>query len=385
MLVVKHQPQHSHMHIEYLSNIRMPSERANAVQTIQMCNAFEKQGHTVNLITSNRKTHIIQSPEEYYGTSLSFSLIKVWTPPIFPWGAIFFMFTNIAFVCMSYFVLKKKPYDLVYCRDEWICYLLSFFVFTNKLVFESHEAKYNFPARRIIAKGVRCICISEGIHDFYLKENVSLTQLCVAHDGIDDSFFEPHILKKEAQEKLSLHPEKKIVMYIGGFDAWKGVDIFFETAERMKEYLFVAIGGTDLAIEEYSKQYPKVLFLGSKPYSELVHNQQAADILVIPNTAKNTLSSQYTSPLKLFAHMSSKVPMVLSDIPSLKAVLPVEAGNWFVPDSSESLQETITQTAAAVEQNQSKAHQAYELSKSYSWDNRAQTILNFLRTDNTLS
>lgn len=137
----------------------------------------------------------------------------------------------------------------------------------------------------------------------------------------------------------------------------------------------VVIGGSDKEIALLRVQYPLVQFLGARPYRELPLNQQAADILVVPNTAKNTLSSSYTSPLKLFAHMTARIPLIVSDIPSLRAVVDDSAVSFFSPDDSQSLAHAISKVLQSPEDSQKKASVAYEKSKQHTWRKRAERVL----------
>lgn len=366
------------MRIKYLSNIRMPSERANAVQTIQMCNAFAQCGHAVDLFVNDYTSNLKVDAEKYYDVEFEFNLIKVWVPKIISWGPIFFILSTVIFTINCHSVIRKEVYDLIYCRNEWILFLLSFFISTQKLVYESHEAKLTYPARNILKKGVRCIAISEGIKDEYVKNGFLDSQFLVAHDGIDESFFAEVKPKDEVQKNLGIVTHKPVVMYIGGFDAWKGIETFFKIAEFNKDIYCVVIGGKEEQVEIFSKKYPNVLFLGSRPYSELRNNQQAADVLVIPNTGKNDLSSKYTSPLKLFAHMSSGVPIVASNLPSIVNVVGTELVTLVEPDNVDALSQGVTSVVSAYDEKLKAAKDLIVSARSYTWHKRAEQISSFI-------
>lgn len=366
------------MRIKYLSNIRMPSDRANAVQTIQMCNAFSENNHEVELIVNNRKSDISVDPEEYYKLRFGFSLTKVWVPDIVSWGPFFFMISTFVFTMNCYRVLRRKSYDYVYCRHEWILFILSFFISVDKMVYESHEAKLTFPTRSILKKGIKCIVISEGIKSEYTEQGFPDSQFLVAHDGIDESFFFNIVSKKVIRKKLKIPLDKKVVMYIGGFDAWKGVETFFESTRYNEDLYYAVIGGRQEQIDEYTRKYPNIHFLGSRPYSELKDNQQAADVLVIPNTAKNKLSASYTSPLKLFAHMSSGVPIVASNIPSISIVVDPTLATFVDPDSPSDLAKGFNEVLGNYPEKVQAAQNLVSIALNYTWKRRAVNIIRFI-------
>jgi len=373
------------MKIAYIANMRFPSERAHATQIVHMANAFSALGHVVTLFVTTRQTAIAEEPETYYGVRFAFSLARIRIPDIvaslhrFPkvLHPYLFTFERMLFAFGFARVLRRESFDIVYCRDEWVLWFVTLFAPRAKVVWESLEAKHNLPARSLIARG-RTVVISDGIRDRYVALGHRTENFVIAHDAVDDTFFAPQVSKAEARQRLGIVSDKPVVMYIGGFDAWKGVGTLFEASEMLPEAQVFVIGGKSDELPVLEKQYAKVRFLGPRPYKELPMHQQAADVLVVPNTAKNAQSASYTSPLKLFAHMTSKVPMVLSNIPSLSSVVGTDAAFFFTPDDAEDLSKVIVAVLKDGDVAKAKALRAYEQSSAYTWLHRASTILDFV-------
>lgn len=375
------------MKIAYISNSRFPSERAHMIQIVHMCNALVELGHHVSLLVTDRKTAINEQPEEYYGAGLSFSVQYLNIPdivgniskiPRFLW-VFSYMMQRYFFAVKVVGHIQNTKFDRIYGRDEWILLFVNLFIPLEKIIWESHEAKYNLPARILLRRGIRCIVISEGIQKFYLEKGIKESQLLVAHDGIDDSFFDNVESTDTARRRLNIPSDKPVVMYIGGLDEWKGVEIFMDVAKKIPNVRFVVIGGKIQEIERLEKKYPDVLFLGRRSYKELKNNQQAADILIIPNTANNRLSEEFTSPLKLFAYMTAKKPVIASRIPSITNVLTDEMAYFFEPDNSISLKETILQVLQDTHKHKKELiDRMYEKSTEYTWLKRADSILKFI-------
>lgn len=354
-------------------------------QMVQMCNAFVSCGHSVTLLVTDRKSHITEDPEVYFGVPITFTIARIKTPdiagnanriPRFLWPISFFM-QRLTFTWGAAKYIRKESFDLMYGRDEWVLWLLSLVVKT-RVVWESHEARYSFAARQLLRRQTPFIVISEGIRDFYLEKGVSKEKILVAHDAVDDRFFETTISQTEARRELGIETRRPVIMYIGGLDQWKGVSTLFTAAKHgCDTYDVYIIGGKKNEIDTLEKQHPNVKFLGHMPYKYLHRYQQAADVLVIPNTAKNPLSEKYTSPLKLFAYMTSKVPIVASRIPSIMSVLEYDAAYFFEPDDAMSLHRHVIEALQDIDRNVRTAI-AFELSKKYVWKQRAQTIVDYL-------
>ena len=367
------------MKIAYLANVPYPSDRAHAVQITHMCQAFSGQVDGVTLFTSSYRNFSVNEVQDKFGFDIGFNIKQLPPKNLFYKSKLSFYLREILFGWFFWLRHKNEDFDFFYSRHELVLYTLSFLVPVRKLVYESHEAKYNFVVRRLFKKKIKTVVISKGIFDFYVRQGVDGSLLLVADDGIDESFFDNIKNRKKMRDKLKLPHDKFVAMYIGGFDSWKGVDTFFQSANLLRESIqAVAIGGSDEQMKVVKDAYPKVNFLGPLPYRDLRDNQQAADVLVIPNTATISLSSQYTSPLKLFAHMASGVPIVASDIPSLSSVLSSENARLVKPDDPRALAAGICSVQDEYELWCAAAEELKEYARQYTWTERVKKIINFM-------
>lgn len=338
------------MKIAYLAHIRFPTEKAHGIQIMKMCEAFARAGHTVTLFVPTRKTDIVDDPFGYYNVDKNFIIQRLYTPDLIVFGKLGYMCMTVWFACMAR-IHTLSTYDVIYSRDVL---LFSKFFFTKaKKVWEVHN-KVSYPVSLLPIDGI--IAISEGLKNVYPKA-------IVAHDGVDT-----------VQFAVSGVEQKNIIMYIGSLYGWKGVGTLLDAAKDCL-YPVHIVGGTEKEIHTLRTQYPHVVFRGYVPYSKLPYVQKEARVLVIPNSAKTEISRLYTSPLKVFAHMMSEVPIVASDIPSLREVL--NDGNAFFakPDSPHSFADTINNVIKNSQDAQKKAQQAYIDVKKYTWDNRAASII----------
>lgn len=365
------------MKIAYLANVRIPSERAHATQIVHMCQAFAEMGNEVHLFASSRAKGGKSEIDNQYKINSLFTLHRVGYGVFNPKIRITFYLSELYFTLS--FLLRRKTFDVYFTRSEWIAWFLSFFISNKKIIWESHEAKKNFPAKMILKKGIKLVAISEGVANEYRD----LTdKILVAHDGIDDSFFNVIESKSVARDRLGLPQDVMIAMYIGGLEKWKGIETFCEAAGRENNIKFVVIGGNQEQIKNLKDRYKDVVFLGSQPYSDLPNNQQAADILVIPSTATEKLSSLYTSPLKLFAHMTSGVPLLVSGVPSLEVVVSESQVTFFEADNAQSLVEGVDEIRQEYSKKLEIAKDLQVFSKKYLWTERAKQIKNFISENN---
>lgn len=362
------------MNIRYVANIRLPTEKAHGVQIMKMCEAFASLGHTVELVVTDRATHIPDDPFSYYGVEANFTIQRIPVPEILFLGPLGFIAQSYVFAWRSSAYLRDRQSDIVYGRDERV---LSLFVRRGFrcVVWESHTGSWNAAVRHLAKNISRIVTISEGLRGFYVSRGIPREKVIVAHDGIDPEQFARPLSKEGARARLGLPLDKKIAMYIGRLDGWKGSGTFLDASHLLsKDWLAVVIGGEPGQVEDLRGRYPGVHFLGFLPYRDLSDNQQAADVLVLPNTGTDTVSATFTSPLKLFSYMASGVPIVASDLPSIREILDERSAVLVPPDDPTALARGIEEAQGAPD----RAVAAQELAKGFSWRARAEKIVQLI-------
>lgn len=364
------------MKLVYLANIRMPTEKAHGVQVVKMCEAFAAAGAEVVLVVPTRQNDLQADPHLYYGVQKNFAIQFVPTPDTVKWPLIGFTLQSMLFARAAARALRSQEVDAVFGRDELPLWRVSRML-QKPAVWETHTGAWNTAARRLAREAKKIIAISQGLKDFYVQKGVPADKIVVAHDGVDLSAFANPEAPLTARLRLGLPTNKKVALYIGRLDGWKGVATLLEASKLLQEIKVVVIGGEPAQVSGLEKQYPFVQFVGYRPYSELPHNQQAGDVLVLPNTAKDQVSAHYTSPLKLFAYMASGVPMVASDLPSIREIADESSVVLVKPDDAQALADGIK---LALSEGAPRAAVAKELVKSYTWEVRAASILASLKT-----
>lgn len=359
------------MKIAFIANIRMPTERAHGAQITAMCEAFSEVGEEITLVVPRRINPTKGDPFDYYNLKRNFSIVYMPVIDLTILGRFGFLFESLSFSLSTFIYTRFTKFDLYYSRDEFPLFLLK----KSKSVYESHTGSFNKIAKYVALRVKTLVTISEGLREFYIKSGIPKEKIFVAADGVNLDDFKEVVTKEAVRKKLQIPLDKKIIMYIGGLGQWKGVDTLLGAAKRFKEdQQLVIIGGSEAEVEKLSKENPNVMFLGFLPYRDIHTNQQAADVLVLPNTAKDIISVSYTSPLKLFTYMASDRPMVVSDLPSIREIVDEETSYFFEPDNPKSLSASVTAVFENQNEAKQKANKARELVEEYTWIKRAKHI-----------
>ncbi len=366
------------MKILYIANIRVPTERAHGAQIMSTCQAFAACGHEVTLCVPTRKNTITIDAFKYYQIEKNFSLEKISTPDPLWLGKLGFFLSNLWFTLSVLRCVRSFKPDIIYGRDEFPLLWLTYW--HPRVIWEAHGGSWNLPERLLVRRVQGIVTLTQGTKNYFIQRGVPGNKIHVAPDGLSQQFFDEKISKEEARVRLGLPLEPYLVMYIGLLDPWKGYQTLLDASVQLIDdnIRVVIIGGFGDQAEKLKSRYPQVIFTGFLPYADLSKNQRAADVLVIPNSGHSEISRTYTSPLKLFAHMASGVPIVVSDLPTFREVLD-ESMTYFVnPDDPKALADTIRQVLQNKEKALQRAQCASEHAKNYTWYKRASRIIEFI-------
>lgn len=184
-------------------------------------------------------------------------------------------------------------------------------------------------------------------------------------------------------------PGQQLLIYIGNFEEYQGLDILIEGFARFAALYFsesktesgevvnilpfklIIIGGSEAAVEVRRKDLVAkgldefIQLLGAQPIDEIPAYEQCADLLISPRKyGTNT-------PLKLYSYMSSGVPILATAIESHTQILDDSSAFLFDPNA-ESLGQLLLKLVGddelLAESGSRKAAKAKEIvEKNYSW------------------
>jgi glycosyltransferase involved in cell wall biosynthesis len=381
--------------LAYITNARIPSERANAMQTVHMCAAFATAGAQVTLYYPARR-NLPQfentDPWSYYGVPHNFELQPV---PCVDWFHLtggksvlerfVFLWQTFTFATSLLSLLRRTHADLYYARDALVLATLAFGLPSSRphMMFEMHS----FPGsswgqrlhRWLLTRIGKVVAITNGLRERLIKLGVSPGHILVAPDGVDLSRY-PLTTRDAARAQLGITGSDTLSVYTGHLYAWKGAGVFAQAVAGVKGLRGLLVGGTKDNVAQMKRTvsengWQNVDVVGYVAPALVPTYQAAADILVLPNSSSSEISRTYTSPLKLFEYMAANRPIVASDLPSLREVLNSDNALLVPPDDSNALAAALQQLQADVLLGQRLAQRARHDVEAYSWQDRAETIL----------
>lgn len=351
---------------------------------MKMCEAFALEGHHVELMVAKRTNPITENPFEYYAIKpearANFTISFLPSSDLLSWGKVGFWIQSLLFALSAAWHLRKNQPDVIYSRDYII--LVCMFFHPN-LVWEAHQGENNWLVR-ILLKKAKLVAITYGLVELYAKYLKTLKYTLVAPDAVDLEEFKVDISRDECKKKLGLPLNKKIALYWGHLYDWKGAQSLADASDFFNNYeIALIVGGHERDIADFqsrNRTKQRLLIMGKRPRNEIALFMKAADVLVLPNSGKEKISSHYTSPLKLFEYMASGTPIAASDLPSLREILNERNAVFFIPDNPRSLHTAVKSIFDNPAFGREIGAKAYEDVQHFTWGKRAQKILTFIQS-----
>jgi glycosyltransferase involved in cell wall biosynthesis len=289
-------------------------------------------GHDVDLLTYHMGQDVSIPGLTVYRTP-SFNFIK--DVPVGP---------SMAKVFLDFFVLVKavrmiigNSYDLILTAEEGSIFgtvLAKFFKLPHLYDFHSSvpQALGNFGYDRfpslirvfewieriIIRKSNALIAISPELANYVRKidENIPIAMIENTFEAVDAKSISVESVRK-LREEYSLSDGKKIILYVGTFERYQGLDLLIESAEIVSKHInavkFVLVGGKSGQIEYFRKitgvkgLSSFFLFTGIRPPEEIPIFINMANVLVSPRV------KGLNPPLKIYSYLSSGKPIVATN------------------------------------------------------------------------
>ncbi len=333
------------MRILYLADIRFPLERANGIQSMETCHALAARGHEVTLVVRPDTHAPPRDPFAFYGVPRIDGLRIEVAPITGPASS-----RRVGYLTFAIGrAMGRTRQDLIFTRDLGLASLLLRIPASLRapVVYEAHgiaadvaaalprlltgaseasPAKLRRLARREAQVWKRAdgyVTITEGLKRELERRFASRSRIAVAPDGTS-------VANDPDPRSPISDPRSPIftIGYAGHLYPWKGVDLVVEAVAARPDSRGLIVGGhakePDLArVKAFAAELncaTRITFTGLIPPAEVAARLREADVLALPNP-RSAISSEFTSPLKLFEYMASGRPIVASDLPSLREVL----------------------------------------------------------------
>jgi glycosyltransferase involved in cell wall biosynthesis len=370
------------MKIVYISESIIPSQTANSIHVMKMCQALALNGNDVILLIPNKiKKNTITAEDVYnfYGVEKCFKIISL---PFSRNKLSLFIF-SLASVIKA----KKEQPHLIYTRFLYACFFS--LLMRISTVFEIHSSfttKIDKFCFLLINKNKlkKIVAISKALRNYLLKKyKINSGNIIVAPDGADPVPVSLKSIEIKNNNKL-------IIGYVGHLYKGKGMELITKMAEKCPWAEFHVIGGLPEDLDYWKKeliQQKNIIFYGHVSHKEVYRYMLSFDALIAPYQRKVCVYgggdgdiSKWMSPLKIFEYMAAGKAILASDLPVLREIL-VHGKNSLLADPDNidkwiSNLELIRNDLLLRKELGEGARREFE--KKYTWKSRASFIISSL-------
>lgn len=376
----------------------LPNKMAHSIQIIHTCWELASQGVMVDLLVKRIERNSIAECLQVYGLSEHKNLCIDGKRSTNTHRKIFYLK-----VLNKIWRHRKDQDTIVFLRDKKLARLLMHFRYFFKIpcIFESHAVSYLVRQDKYDREKTQTKLTDWFRNKLKIWKTYRLERFIYQNaNGIICTTFGS---EKVIHEKFSISAPTKIIynatatvaknrrynckdiLYLGQLYPQKGADVLIEALQYLPRRKLIIIGGNkedDIArIRSLCERFgvkERVMINGYIEPTEISKYLDQTGVGVIP--ILDLLETRlFTSPLKLFDYMAAKIPIVASNLPSIRAVLTDgETGILVEPNNPKKLAHAIESILCDDNLSAKLASQAYQKALSFTWKKRAGRIISFL-------
>ena len=361
--------------VKYYANSTFPSQRANAVHVVRMCEALVRNGYEVTLVCYRVKPCTEEEVFSHYGVVFKFAIEFVDVPSErlkFVWG--------FGSLLSSMSGLDKEC--IVYGRDIYPLFLLALIGFS--VCFEAHSAPINCIEAGVIKILVRLrnfrkiVVISTKLKEYFVESiRIHREHIVVAHDACDPF---------DNLEEVSTNTPLSGVGYVGSLDrTGRGINVILAAASAFPKQTFHVVGGSESEVAFWRARASKnVEFYGYQPSSLIPLFMRKFDVALMPYEPNLTLANSsfstldWMSPMKMFEYMAGRKVIISSDFEVLREVLNADNSYLIDPNDQDAWINCLATVLESYQIARTKAEKGHnEFLQRHTWDARILHLKSF--------
>jgi hypothetical protein len=353
--------------LSYVSETRLDNQSAYSVHTLKMVNSFCKNNIKTKLYLPNlnKKINLNRIKKNFnLQSNKNFEIINVNNKNIYNFiDRLIFGYKTASLInkesviltrslITSFFLCIHKKKHILEIHNELRGFTYFIFIFLNFI---------NSPYINKI------VFISRSLSSYF---KINKNKFIILHDGADISNFN---YQPKRTTKI------KNITYVGSFYKGRGIELIFKIAKFFPQLNFKLYGNNK---NNHLKKTKNLKLFNYQPHYKIPSILKKSDILLMPFeknvyvNSKNLNTAKYMSPLKMFEYLASGRIIISSNIKVLKEVLNKKNSIIVKKNNLSSWVEEIQKLIQYKYNIKNICKNARITANKYSWDKRAETIIN---------
>jgi glycosyltransferase involved in cell wall biosynthesis len=289
--------------------------------------------------------------------------------------------------------LRRERVDIVNCHSLSVLPLCVTLKFLHRaiLIYEPHELETETPTfigfRRRLAKwaegaligrAAAVIAVSDSIARNY-RDSYRLKEVAVIMN-VPEQSPGPDLGPNPVYRRLFGIPDDNFIfMFQGALDPNRGAGLVlaaFKSVPSDRHVVFLGFGPMESEIRTAAAQYPNIHFHAAVPPSQVIDYTHGADIGFALLEA-DCLNHQYALPNKFFHYLHAGLPVIVSDLQEMGAMVDRWQCGWRVANTVEAIVARVTSITRV--EAVAAAQGARRSRSSLVWDNEAKKLVALYR------
>lgn len=251
-------------------------------------------------------------------------------------------------------------------------------------IYEDHSESFHrsiqtFPDEIV---GNDCFLLAAAttrkIRERLIARGIPAEKTAVVWSGLNEASLQPVKTDKIARirKRFLTGGCSRLMVYAGGLQPCRGVEMILGFAERSPETCFVILGGGEREVNALRgtvafRRLLNVRVVGYLPHHEIPSYLQAADALLLPYA--DAEEAEVTSPLKFFEYLAAARPIVAARLPELEAFTQLDqlGVHWCEIGEAACFEDAVRRTESENEVLAARAVASHrDLARHYTWEQR---------------
>ncbi len=305
------------------------------------------------------------------------------------------------FLWLGWFLATHRKWRdaVVVTQDSKVAHIALFWriVFPLRVIFECHGLHCPASDPYVCRNADALIFVSDKTMNIAQKEFGSKVPMFLMPVVVDVSEYDSFRHKKTAlRQTLRLPADKLLIGYVGRFTALganKGITTSLNAFARAELHgsELCLIGGTNEEIASARAEAERLGITERVRFIPFVHDRQkvvqylcAMDIVFYLPPPEHFFVEE-TSPMKLFEYMAAEKPIIVSDFPTMRAILDDDSAVFVDPTNIGAVADAFQRLAGDPTLRDRLATEAFKKVRGQSWDERAKEMLNIVSEATTNS